>query len=61
MVVLRNFQDIIESLPEADSFSLPVFKQNSLKIEFSTNEVSFIIHFYVLYRDISLKGYCISS
>ncbi|XP_075975660.1 methionine synthase reductase-like [Anticarsia gemmatalis] len=38
MVLLNNFLDIIESLPAEQHFSLPVLKQNSLKIEFDNDD-----------------------
>ncbi|KAJ8723173.1 hypothetical protein PYW08_003085 [Mythimna loreyi] len=35
MVVFHIFQDIIDTLPQSEFFSLPTFKENPLKIEFT--------------------------
>ncbi|KAJ8716797.1 hypothetical protein PYW07_003424 [Mythimna separata] len=38
MVVFHIFQDIIDVLPQSESFSLPTFKRNPLKIEFTDSK-----------------------
>ena len=44
MVMFHTLQDILDTLPQAESFSLPTFKQNPFKLEF-TKDVSFVALF----------------
>lgn len=48
MVVLNTIQNIIDSLPQTESFSLPSFKQNPLKVEF-IRDVSLLSLYLTVY------------